>query len=229
MPRSAELARFSRAERWVHRLTALLMGACMLTAAALTIAPLSELVGRRALIAAVHVFAGLALPLPVLAGWLSPSFRNDLRRLNRFVRSDGEWLRRGDRRTAGLPVGKFNAGQKLNAAFTAGAILVMLGTGVIMAFGQHWSLSLRIGATFVHDWLAAAVVVVVAGHLYFAFGDPMARRGMRRGTVAASWARREHPAWAAEEAANGETTATTTGGATATGGEGPGGRAVDAS
>ena len=176
------------------------MGACLVTASALSMAPVSELVGRRVLVAAVHVFAGLALPLPLLAGWLSPSYRDDLRRLNRFVPADGEWLRRKDRRTAGLAVGKFNAGQKLNAAFVVGAILVMLGTGVLMWLGQHSPLSLRVGATFVHDWLAAAITVGVAGHVYFAVRDPEARRGMRTGRVAAGWARREHAAWVAESA-----------------------------
>ena len=111
---------------------------------------------------------------------------------------DGEWLRSRDRRSGRLPVGKFNAGQKLNAAFVAGAIVVQLGSGVIMHWGEHWPLSLRTGATFVHDWLAAAIAVVVLGHLYFALQDRDARRGMRTGLVPADWARREHGGWAAE-------------------------------
>jgi formate dehydrogenase subunit gamma len=199
MRRPTELLRFTAAERWVHRSTAVLMGICLLTAAILYLSPLSVLIGRRALVVQLHLLAGLGTPLPLLLGWLSAAVREDVGRLNRFHPADWQWLRSSDRRSGRLPVGKFNAGQKLNAAFTAGAILVMLGSGVLMRYGQHWPLSLRTGATFVHDWLAAAVTVVVVGHLYFALRDTDARRGMRTGRVPAAWADREHGAWAADQ------------------------------
>ena len=51
-------------------------------------------------------------------------------------------------------MGKFNAGQKLNAAFTLGSILVLFGTGAIMFFSSAFPDDIRTGATFVHDWLA---------------------------------------------------------------------------
>jgi formate dehydrogenase subunit gamma len=181
----------------VHRATAVLVGVCLATAAVLYLEPLATLVGRRALVVQLHVLAGLALPLPVLLGRLSAAYRADLRALNRFTRADGDWLRRRDRRSAGLPVGKFNAGQKLNAALSAGGGLVLLGTGVVMAYGSGWPLSLRTGSTFVHDWTAAALFLLVLGHLRLAYRDEDARRGMRTGRVPVGWARREHPAWAA--------------------------------
>lgn len=193
----AELPRFGPASRWVHRATALLVGVCVLTAAILYLEPLAVLVGRRALVVQVHVLAGLALPVPALAGWLSAAYRADLRELNRFFPMDTEWLRRRDRRTAALPVGKFNAGQKLNAALTAGGVLVLLGTGIVMEYGRRWPLGLRIGSTFVHDWTAAALFLLVLGHVWYASRDEDARRGMRVGTVPVGWARREHPGWAA--------------------------------
>jgi formate dehydrogenase subunit gamma len=197
MRRPAELLRFTRAQRWVHRSTAVLMGACLVTAAILYIGPLSVLVGRRGVVVWVHVVAGLALPVPVLLGWLSAAVRADAGELNRFGPVDWQWLRSPDRRAGGIPIGKFNPGQKLYAAFIVGAIGVQLGTGVLMRYGQHWPLSLRTGATFVHDWLAAAVGVAVIGHLYFALRDGEARAGMRTGRVSVGWARREHPGWAA--------------------------------
>ena len=193
----AELARFAPASRWVHRATAVLVGTCLLTAAVLYLEPLAVLVGRRGLVVRAHVLAGLALPLPVLLGWLSAAYRDDLRQLNRFGPADAEWLRRRDRRSARLPVGKFNAGQKLNAALSAGGGLVLLGTGIVMEYGRSWPLSLRTGSTFVHDWTAAAVLLLVLGHLWLASRDEDARRGMRTGRVPLDWARREHPAWAA--------------------------------
>lgn len=192
-----ELLRFDPAARWVHRVTAVLVGVCLATAAVLYLEPLATLVGRRALVVQVHVWAGLALPLPVLLGRLSAAVRADLRALDRWTAVDRAWLRRRDRRTAGLPVGKFNAGQKLNAALSAGGGLVLLGTGIVMEYGHAWPLPLRTGATWVHDWTAAALFLLVLGHVHLAYKDEDARRGLRTGRVPVGWARREHPAWAA--------------------------------
>ncbi len=195
-----QLARFTRSERWVHWATAALFGGCLLTAACLYVPQLSELVGRRRLIATAHLWTGLLLPAPMVLGWAFAAYRADVRRLNRFNRADWLWLRSRDRRGGRVPVGKFNAGQKLNAAFTAGAILVMLGTGLLMWFPSLVGVQYRTGATFVHDWLAAGIVVVLIGHVWMAARDPMARQGMRTGRVSEGWARREHGQWAAEHA-----------------------------
>lgn len=195
------LPRFTPGERWVHRSLAVLMGTCLLTAAGLYIGPIAVIVGRRELLKTLHVYAGLAMPLPIVLGLLSKAFRADLSRFNRFTPADWSWLRSRDRRSGGIPVGKFNPGQKLNAAFIAGAILVMAGTGIVLGWPDPWPLWIRQGATFVHDWLAAAVVLMVAGHLWFASNDPVARSGLRTGTVPLGWAVREHPAWAQEQEA----------------------------
>jgi formate dehydrogenase subunit gamma len=201
MPPQAELLRFAKSERWVHRSTAILMGICLLTAATLYFGPLSTLVGRRALVAWIHVIAGCCLPVPFLIGLVSKAFRADVRTLNRFTPADWRWLRPRERRRGKLPVGKFNAGQKLNANFQLGAIFTMLGTGLIMRFANHWPLSWRTGATFVHDWMAYAIFAVVVGHIWMATHDPYALGGMRTGYVPESWAKREHAAWAAREKA----------------------------
>ncbi|MFD7279412.1 cytochrome b/b6 domain-containing protein [Streptomyces sp. NPDC059862] len=195
---ATQVRRFSRAERWVHRTTAALMGVCVLTAACLYIPELAELVGRRALVVTVHEWAGLALPVPVLAGLASRAFRGDLRLLNRFGPHDRVWLRaarRRDKRREARPAGKFNAGQKIYAAWIAGATLVMLGTGLIMWFTHLTPLVWRTSATFVHDWLALTIGIVLAGHIGMALADPEARRGMRTGSVSREWAEREHPLW----------------------------------
>ena len=76
------------------------------------------------------------------------------------------------------------------------AILVLLGTGTIMNFTGWTPLAWRTGATFVHDWVALAIGLLVLGHIYRAVNDPEARRGMRTGAVSADWAQAEHPAWA---------------------------------
>jgi formate dehydrogenase subunit gamma len=196
MTRRPDLERFAPSARLVHRATAVLGITCLATAAVLYLEPIAELVGRHGLVVDVHVWSGLALPVPALLGWFSRAARTDYRLLNRWGPVDRDWLRRRDRRTAGLPVGKFNAGQKLNASLSTGGGLVLIGTGVVLYFGKRWPLDLRIGATFVHDWTAFAVLVLVVGHLYLATRDEDARRGMRTGRVPVGWALREHPAWA---------------------------------
>ncbi|GHH92272.1 cytochrome b/b6 domain-containing protein [Streptomyces capillispiralis] len=197
-PPAAAVRRFGRAPRWVHRATAALMGVCVLSAACLYVPQLAQLVGRRALVVTLHEWSGLALPVPVLAGLASRAFRADLGRLNRFGPHDRTWLRaalRRDKRPSSRPAGKFNAGQKVYAAWIAGATLVMLGTGLLMWFTQLTPLVWRTSATFVHDWLALTIGIVLAGHIGMAWADPEARRGMRTGTVRREWAEREHPLW----------------------------------
>jgi formate dehydrogenase subunit gamma len=199
------LTRFERPSRWVHQVTAVLMLTCLVTGAVLYVPAFAETVGHRHLLRTLHVYAGFGLPVPVLLGWASRAFRDDLRRLNRFSPDDWAWLRGRDRRATvrgrGIhPVGKYNGGQKLNAAFSGGAILVMLGTGAIMTFPHPWPDAFRAGATFVHDWLFLAVLIVVAGHLWFALRDPGSLRGIFRGHVSPEWAARHHPAWLDERA-----------------------------
>ncbi|MDT6988295.1 cytochrome b/b6 domain-containing protein [Streptomyces lusitanus] len=197
-PAATTVRRFGPAQRWAHRVTALLMGVCVATAACLYLPQLAQLVGRRALVVTLHQWSGLLLPVPVLAALVSRAFRADLGRLNRFGPHDRVWLRaalRRDRDPASRPAGKFNAGQKLYAAWIAGATLVMLGTGLLMWFTHLTPLVWRTAATFVHDWLALTVGIVLAGHVGMALADPEARRGLRTGSVGREWAEREHPLW----------------------------------
>jgi formate dehydrogenase subunit gamma len=192
----APLLRFDRVERAVHWINAILFGVLMLTGAALYAGPISQLVGRRELVRTVHVVSGLLLPVPMLAGIAGrhgARLRADLGRLNRWTREDVRWWRRRSRAAARL--GKFNPGQKLNAAFIGGAGIVMLASGSIMHWFKPFPIDWRTGATFVHDWFAIGIWLAVLGHIVFAFRDPDALDGMRHGQVPARWARRHHPRW----------------------------------
>ncbi len=204
-PPAGRLQRFDATERFVHWSTAILFAVLALTGSALYLQPVGAIFGRRHLVEEVHVYSGIALAVPVLIGLAGPwgrQLRADFGRFNRWSVSDKAWLaarlrgrRATDRPATGLPVGKFNAGQKLNAAWTAGAGIVMLATGLIMRFYSPWPLSWRTGATFVHDWLAFAMVVVVAGHVGMALRHPEAFASMRTGWVSRDWAKRNAPAW----------------------------------
>jgi formate dehydrogenase subunit gamma len=99
-----------------------------------------------------------------------------------------------------IQVGKFNAGQKANAALTVGSIGVLLFSGVTMWFTGLAGIAWRSGATFVHDWFALALGLLVVGHLTMALRDPHAMTGIRTGQVPLRWARAEHGAWARDVA-----------------------------
>jgi formate dehydrogenase subunit gamma len=193
-----ELVRFSLAVRLVHAATGALMVVCIATAAILYNGSLAVLFGDRYIVAQIHVWCGFALPVPLIVGLVSRTYRVDLRRLNRFTSLDWKWLRSRRRRDGDIPVGKFNAGQKLNGALSAGAIGVLLASGTVMYFTNVFRLSWRSGATFVHDWFALALGLLVVGHTLYALRDREAMRSMRTGRVPLYWARREHSQWAEE-------------------------------
>ena len=197
VPARARLQRFDGAEMALHWVNAGLFAVLIVTAAVMYFGPLTALVGRRALVRYLHVVTGLALPFPVLAARLGPwrqAFKADVAALARFDDDDRRWLRSLGR-AKGVRMGKFHPGQKLNAAFILGSIVVMLATGVVMHWFRFFPVEWRTGATFVHDWLAITLAVVILGHLKMAFADPDARRGMWHGWVPTIWARRHRPKW----------------------------------
>lgn len=192
--------RFGRGSLWVHGLTGAFMILCILTAAILYNGSLAVLVGHRYLVEQAHVYSGFALPLPPIVGIVSRAYRDDARRLNRFTSRDWAWLRSRTRRDGTIEVGKFNAGQKLNASLSAGSIGALLLSGITMYFTRLTPLPWRSGATFVHDWFALGVGLLVIGHILMASKDPHAMAGIRTGRVPLRWARREHAEWAREVA-----------------------------
>lgn len=202
--RPADVLRFTRAVRWCHHAVGVLMAVCVGTALCLYVPGFAQLVGRRALLVTVHEWSGLLIPAPVLIALVSRALRADLRLLNRFGPHDRRWLRRARRARRpnpplgedwGRDAGKFNAGQKVFAAWTAGAVLVMAGTGLLMWFTGLTPLVWRTSATFVHDWLALALGAALAAHVAMAVAHPEARRAMRTGRADRAWARREHALW----------------------------------
>jgi formate dehydrogenase subunit gamma len=197
------LLRFDRVERAAHWINALLFAILMATALPLYFTGVEALVGRRELIVQIHTWSGIALPVPLiisLAGSWGARFRRDVRRINEWMSEETRWLR-GLGRDRLPELDKFNPGQKLNALFIAGSIAVMLGTGIILKWVRFFPLGWRTGATFVHDVLAAAIFIVVLGHIAFAVTHRDALRSMFKGWVTESWAARHAPQWLLEEQA----------------------------
>jgi formate dehydrogenase subunit gamma len=197
LPPETPILRFDRVERMAHWINAALFGVVMLTGSVLYIGELSVLVGNREIVRFIHVYCGLAIPVAFLVAYgprWGRALRRDFRRINRWSQDDKRWFRTLGRDKR-VRVGKFNAGQKLNAAFVVAAALVMVATGSIMHWFDPFPIDVRTGATFVHDWFAFFIWASVIGHIWFAFADTDALRGMWRGTVTARWARNHRPAW----------------------------------
>lgn len=198
---AASVIRFDRNERSLHWVSAALVLVLLATGFVLYVGPISAIVGRRSLVRTVHVSSGLLLPAAVLVGLSGrrgAALRADLTTLNRWTRDDRRWWRRRTRGDARL--GKFNPGQKLNAAFIGGSLVVMLGTGSIMRWFEPFPDSWRTGATFVHDLFAFGLGTAVTAHVLFALAHPVSLRAMLSGRVPAGWAPRNRPRWYADEA-----------------------------
>ncbi|MGZ6995310.1 MAG: cytochrome b/b6 domain-containing protein, partial [Acidimicrobiia bacterium] len=203
LPAGAPIERFDRVERIAHWVNATLFGIVMLTGSILYIGQLSVLFGNREIVRTLHVYCGLAIPVAFLVAYLprwGRALRTDFSRINRWSKDDKRWFRTlGRDKTVRL--GKFNSGQKLNAAFVVASAVVMVATGSIMKWFEPFPDSWRTGATFVHDTTWLVLCIVIAGHILIAFRDYDALRGIVAGWVPESWARREHPRWWAEVAA----------------------------
>jgi len=196
-----DVVRFDRVERWLHWTNAVLVLTLVGTGSVMYLGSLSGLVGHRVLVDRVHLYSGLILPLPfvaTVAGRWGDPFRRDARRLGRFMAEDWRWFNGRLRRAGAVTVGKFNAGQKLNAVLVAGTLPVMLVTGAIMHWHGPFSDSIRTGATFVHDWGYVGLSLLILGHIVRAAIDPPALGAMWSGTAPRDWIADEHPGWLAE-------------------------------
>jgi formate dehydrogenase subunit gamma len=192
------IQRFDRVTRLVHWSTTVLAITLLGTGTILYVGQLSAIIGRRALLARIHLWAGLLLLVPLALGLLlgraGRGLRADVVELGRWSDGDGRWLRR---RTRTTPMGKFNGGQKLAAAAFAGLFVMQLLTGALMHWNEPFADEWRTGATFVHDWAYLALVVLVIGHIRHALREPELLKSMTTGTVPRIWADHERPGWAA--------------------------------
>jgi len=194
------IERFDAVERIVHWTTAVLMLELIATGAILYIPSISLVVGHRGIIENIHVYSGLALLLPLIIGVAGPwreRLLRDLRRFDRWSAADWDWFHRKAHRS-GAPLGKFNGGQKAEAALVGGGMVVMLATGVLMRFAPPSWINWQQGATLVHDVGFIAIGLGVAGHIYFALNSPERLKSMMTGRIPRAWAAKHTPVWVKE-------------------------------
>jgi formate dehydrogenase subunit gamma len=192
------IPRFSRVERLLHWVNALGFFFLLATGLILYLPSLSMLVARRQLMQSLHFWAGVgwlgALAAVVLLG--GRRLLATARELDFFDRDDLLWLRR---RTA--PQGRFNAGQKINAALTAAFTILFGLSGLLLWFGEQDTRYRFASTVILHDGLMYVSLALLVGHLYLALIHPATRhalRGMTLGDVRVEWAMRHHAKWEPE-------------------------------
>jgi formate dehydrogenase subunit gamma len=200
MPDVEYIERFSRTERalhWVHAGSFFLL---LASGVALYVPALTEAFGSRALLRDVHLAtaAGWVVALiAVVALGDRRALRQTLRDIDALDVDDRIWLR-----TRNAPQGRFNAGQKLNAAITAAFAVLFAVSGLLLWYGARDNEFSSASAILLHDVLTVLAVGLVVGHLYLALLNPATRhslRGMTRGSVRLGWAREHHAKWAPPE------------------------------
>jgi cytochrome b subunit of formate dehydrogenase len=110
---------------------------------------------------------------------------------------DGAWLTGVPERlrtgAPAPPVGRFNAGQKLNARLAALGLAVLYATGLALLLAGR---GLPQGP--LHTLTTVALCALLSGHVFMAVFNPGTRhalRGMTFGEVDRSWAEHHHPLW----------------------------------
>lgn len=194
------IERFSRTERAAHWVHATAFLALLATGLALYFPSLSELVGRRALLKDLHVYTAVAwvigLTLVVVLGDRR-RIRRTLHELDVYDADDILWLQRYPR-----PQGRFNAGQKVNAALTGAFAVLFAVSGSLLWLGERDHRFQFASTILLHDWLTFFSLVLLVGHLYLALIYPATRhalRGMTTGSVRRDWAARHHEKWVREQ------------------------------
>jgi formate dehydrogenase subunit gamma len=194
------VVRFSRTERAFHWANALGFFILLVSGLMLYLPSLEMLVGRRPLIKDIHFWSGIGwvalLGIVAVLGDTDRLLRT-AGELEEFDADDRAWLRHRRSRP-----GRFNAGQKINAALTAAFFVLFVVSGLLLWLGER-DTQYRFASTVVlHDGLMYASLILLTGHLYLALIHPATRhslRGMTEGTVHEDWARWHFPRWTPPE------------------------------
>jgi formate dehydrogenase subunit gamma len=195
------VTRFTPTERALHWVHATSFFALLATGVALYVPELTAAFGSRALLRELHLAIAVTWILALFAVVVlgdRRALRRTLRDLDVLDEDDRAWgLRRMD-----VPQGRFNAGQKRNAAITAAFAVLFVVSGLLLWYGARDNDFSLASAVLLHDALTLLAIVLVAGHLYLALIHPSTRhalRGMTLGSVRADWARKHHAKWSPEE------------------------------
>jgi formate dehydrogenase subunit gamma len=164
---AAEIVRFGRTERALHRIHAIAFLVLLASGLCLYLPALAELVGRRGLFKTLHFYTAVVWLVALVAVVLAGNRRSLvalIREVDRFDVRDRAWFR--DR---GEPAGRFNAGQKLFTVVTAAFAVLFTVTGFLLWYGERDTRFRFANTLLIHDWVMYVSVILLVGHLYMAF------------------------------------------------------------
>ncbi len=101
-----------------------------------------------------------------------------------------------------LPIGKYNAGQKLMFWTMVGSVIVLLLSGFVIwraYFAAYFPIPVIRLAMLAHMLAGFTGIVALIVHVYAAIWVKGTLRAMTRGTVDANWAKHHHPEWYKEQ------------------------------
>ena len=123
---------------------------------------------------------------------------------NIFKPVDIEWLKRIDEVINNgdgpdkLPIGKYNAGQKLMFWSMIGSVGLLLISGIVIwrsYFAGFFPIGVVRAGMVIHMLAAFVGIVSLIVHVYAAIWVKGTIRAMTRGNVDAAWAKHHHPEW----------------------------------
>jgi formate dehydrogenase subunit gamma len=203
--REPRVLRFGVTERRLHTVHAAAFGLLLATGFALYLPFMAQIVSARPLMKAIHLATAAlwltALLLVVVLGDRA-ALRGTRREIERLDADDLLFLRRRTR-----AAGRFNGGQKAHAIVEAGLAVLLTVSGTLLWLGER-DTALRLPGTIaLHDAATLLLAALVAGHVWMATSRPGSLEGIRRGTVAASYAAEHHEKWRPASAAEPATAA----------------------
>ena len=186
MVTAARVLRFTRTERAAHWLLVATLAAILLSGT-----QMPHHWDADQPVVDIHVGSALLLVAALVATAVQ---------LSTTEPGDREWLLGvPDRLRTGAgppPVGRFNAGQKLNARLSTLALAVLYATGAAQLL-----VSRGFPQGPLHPLTTVALCALVSGHVFMAVFNPGTRhalRGMTLGEVDRAWAEQHHPRWVSE-------------------------------
>ena len=158
------VTRFTPTERALHRVHAVSFFGLLATGVALYVPALTEAFGS-ARCSATSTSGSRSHGFWRSSPWwcsATAALRKTLREVDVLDEDDARWgLLRMD-----VPQGRFNAGQKRNAAITAAFAVLFVVSGFPLWYGARNNDFSLASAVLLHDALTLIAIVLVAGHLY---------------------------------------------------------------